>query len=114
MAITMQTADRSMEVQLPPEAAHKKWLEWTGKGGPGMPQGSQEPVSGDQVGAGLESVEQGMANFEPAGSGATRVHMQLRFNESAMQEHKLEPDWMHRRMDQYLERFKNFAEGKPA
>ena len=113
MAITMQTADSSVEVQLPPEEAHKKWLAWTGKGGPGMPQGTSEGVTADQI-AGLEMIEQGTCHFEPGRSGGSRAHMELRYNPAVIQEEGLEPGWLERRMAQYLERFKKYAEGRQA
>ena len=113
MATAMRTAESAVEVTLPPDQAHKKWLEWTGEGGPGMPQGSSEQVQAGQVDAQRDKAEKGNCYFE-AGDRGTKVRMQLRFNPDVIQKEGLDADWVERRVSMYLNRFKNFAEGKPA
>src|SRR2546430_16671393 len=104
MAITMQTAESTIEVKLPAEEAHKKWMEWTGKGGPGMPQGDSEQVSGRDLGAGLEKIEQGACEFEPAGDGTTMVRMRLRHNPTGYVRQGLVGVWIQWRHVLYLQR----------
>jgi len=114
MATEMQTAESSVDVKLPPEEAHKKWLEWTGEGGPGMPQGTSEKVGGAQISPELSKVEAGTANFDPSDDDGTKVRMQMRYNPSVIEQEGLRPEWVEQRITRYLSRFKNFAEGKPA
>jgi hypothetical protein len=114
MATTMQTAESSVEVKMPPEQVHKKWLEWTGEGGPGMPQGGSAEVDTGKMDPELQKSEKGMAYFEPGGEGATKVRMQLRFNPEVIKNEGLDQDWVSRRINLYLSRFKNFAEGRAA
>jgi hypothetical protein len=114
MATTMQTAESSVEVQMPPEQAHKKWLEWTGEGGPGMPQAGAQEVDTSKMDPELKKSEKGMAYFEPGSGGATRLRMQLRFNPDVVKKEGLDEDWVSRRINLYLSRFKNFAEGRAA
>jgi hypothetical protein len=114
MATAMQTAESEVEVKLPAEQAHKKWLEWTGEGGPGMPQGKSEQVDGGKVAPEMANSEKGNIYFEPGSAGGTKLRMQLRFNPDVVKNEGLDQDWVERRVTLYLSRFKNFAEGKPA
>jgi hypothetical protein len=117
MAITMTIAESSVDVKIPPEKAHAKWLEWTKEGGPGMGQkggGQSEEVSGKQLPEELRNAERGTASFEPGSADGTRVHMQLRYNPDVVKKEGMAPDWVEKRIGLYLQRFKNFAEGRPA
>jgi hypothetical protein len=110
----MEKAESSVNVGIAPEEAHKKWLEWTGEGGPGMPKGESTEVSGQQVGTALKDGEKGMCYFEPGEGGGTMVRMELRYNPEVVKNEGLEADWVQRRVHLYLTRFKNFAEGRAA
>ena len=114
MATTMTIAETTVTVGLPPEEAHKKWLEWTSKGGPGMPRGGSEEVKTGQLPTELQNAESGTSYFEPGPSNGTSVRMQLRYNRDAVEKEGLGPNWVEQRINLYLTRFKNCAEGRPA
>ena len=40
--------------------------------------------------------------------------MELRYNPQALEQAGKGPDWVEQRINLYLTRFKNFAEGRPA
>ena len=113
MATTMSMAQGSVEVQLPPEKAREKWNEWTKEGGPGM--GITSGGKGDQqLPAGLTDKEAGTAYFDKGSNGSTKVRMELRYNPHAVEKAGMGPDWVDQRINLYLTRFKNFAEGGKA
>jgi hypothetical protein len=62
----------------------------------------------------LRKAEAGTAAFEPGHNGGTDVRMQLRYNREALEKAGQGPDWVEKRINLYLTRFKNFAEGRPA
>jgi hypothetical protein len=109
MASTMSTAESSVQIGLSPDKAHKKWLEWTGEGGPGL--GQSEEIT--KIPSELGNAEKGKAFFEGS-DGQTRVRMQLLYNTEVVKKEGLAPDWVEKRIGLYLQRFKNFAEGRPA
>ena len=114
MATTMQTAESSVDVKIPPKEAHEKWLQWTGEGGPGMPQGGSEAINVGKMDDEMAKAEKGTCYFEPGSSGGTKVRMQLRFNPDVVRQEGLKEDWVEGRINLYLSRFKNFAEGRAA
>src|SRR5438067_1483473 len=99
MATTMQTAESAVEVKMPPQEAHTKWLEWTGAGGPGMQQGGSEEVKAGQVSPEMANSEKGTCYFEPGSAGGTSVRMQLRYNPDVIRREGLEDDWVERRIN---------------
>ena len=109
MATTMTMAESSVQVGLPPEKARQKWTEWTKEGGPGMGLSNGQNGMPEE----LRNSEAGTANFEPAGGGS-KVRMQLRYNPEAVKKAGQTPEWVEKRIELYLNRFKNFAEGRPA
>ena len=111
MASVMTAAQSSVEVGIPPEKAKEKWTEWTKQGGPGMSQGDEKT---GKIPAELTKVEQGMAYFEPGSNGNSRVRMELRYNPDALKREGLDEQWVEKRINLYLTRFKNFAEGRKA
>jgi hypothetical protein len=117
MATTMTLAESSIELGIPPDKAHAKWLEWTKEGGPGMGLkfgSSSEEISAQQLPEELRNAERGTASFEPGESGGSRVRVQLRYNRDVIEKEKMAPDWVDKRISLYLQRFKNFAEGRQA
>ena len=116
MATTMSMAQSSVEIGNPPEKVRQKWTEWTKEGGPGMgiQSGGQSDVSAKQLPEELRSAEAGTAHFEKGKDGGTSVRMELRYNPQALEQAGKGPDWVEQRIDLYLTRFKNFAEGRPA
>jgi hypothetical protein len=117
MATTMTLAESSVDVGLPPDTTHAKWLEWTKEGGPGDGQKTgtaSEALTAKQLPEELRNAERGTASFEPGPSGATRVRMQLRYNRDVIEKEGMGPDWVEKRISLYLQRFRNFAEGRPA
>jgi hypothetical protein len=117
MATTMTLAQSSIELGIAPDKAHAKWLEWTKEGGPGMGLkfgSSSEEVTSKQLPEELREAERGTVSFEPGSSGGSRVQLQLRYNRDVIAKEKMAPDWVEKRISLYLQRFKNFAEGRPA
>ena len=117
MATTMSMAESAVQVGLPPEKAREKWNDWTKEGGPGM--GIQAGGKGQDISKGklpdeLKNAEAGTAYFEPGDNKGTEVRMQLRYNREALEKAGQGPDWVEKRINLYLTRFKNFAEGRPA
>src|ERR671934_1809773 len=110
MASVMTMAQSKVEVGLPPEQTKQKWTEWTKQGGPGMAKNDD----GGQIPAELQKVEQGMAYFEPGSDKGTSVRMELKYNPDALKKEGLGGDWVEKRINLYLTRFKNFAEGRKA
>jgi hypothetical protein len=104
-------AESSVEVGLPSDKTQAKWQEWTKEGGPGM--GKTADVKSGQLPEDLRKVEAGTCYFEGA-NGTTKVRMQLKFNPEVLQKEGIASDWMEKRISLYLQRFKNFAEGRPA
>ena len=117
MATVLTMAESSVEVGLPAEKTHAKWIEWTKEGGPGMPQaakGQGQDISPLQLPEELRKAERGTSYFEPGKAGGTEVRMQLRYNRDVIEKEGLGPDWVEKRIALYLQRFKNFAEGRAA
>jgi hypothetical protein len=117
MATTMSMAQSSVEVGLPADKVRKKWDEWTKEGGPGMGMstgGGGKDVSAQALPEELRKAEAGMAYFEPGKNGGTDVRMEIRYNREALEKAGQGPDWVEKRINLYLTRFKNFAEGRPA
>jgi hypothetical protein len=110
----MTSAESSVEVGLPPDQTHRKWLEWTGEGGPGTGGSRSTEVTAEKLPSGLSSAEKGNCYFDAADGGKTRVRMQLRYNQGVIEKEGLAPDWVDQRIKLYLSRFKNFAEGRRA
>jgi hypothetical protein len=79
-----------------------------------MPQGGSEEVDAVKMDPEMKNSEKGMAYFEPGGEGATKVRMELRFNPEVIKQEGLDQDWVSRRINLYLSRFKNYAEGRAA
>ena len=111
MSSVLTAAQSSVEVGIPPEKAKEKWTEWTKQGGPGMSQGGGK---GAEIPAELTKIEQGMAYFEKGSNGNTRVRMELKYNPDGLKQQGLDEEWVEKRVNLYLTRFKNFAEGRPA
>jgi len=117
MATTMSIAESSVQVGTPPEKAREKWNEWTKEGGPGMgltSGGRSQDVSAAKLPEELRKAEAGTAYFEPGDQGGTEGRMQLGYNREALEKAGQGPDWVEKRINLYLTRFKNFAEGRPA
>jgi len=115
MATTMSMAESALEVGIPPEKAREKWTEWTKEGGPGMGLkmgGKSQDVAAAQLPEELRKAEAGTAYFEPGQKDGTEVRMQLRYNREALEKAGQGPDWVQQRINLYLTRFKNFAEGR--
>jgi hypothetical protein len=113
MATTMSMAESSVEVGLPTDKVREKWDQWTKEGGPGMgsTSGGQR---GQAVPEGLKNTEAGTAYFDKGSNGSTNVRMQLRYNPNELEKAGQGPDWVEQRINLYLTRFKNFAEGRSA
>ena len=117
MATTMSMAESSVQVGIPPEKARAKWNEWTKEGGPGMGlklEGKSQDIAAGKLPEDLSKAEAGTAYFEPGTKGGTEVRMQLRYNPQGLEKTGQGPDWVEKRINLYLTRFKNFAEGRPA
>jgi uncharacterized membrane protein len=112
MATTMSMAESSVEVGLPADKVREKWDQWTKEGGPGM--GSSGGQSGQGLPEGLKNTEAGTAYFDKGSNGSTNVRMQLRYNPNELEKAGQSPDWVEQRINLYLTRFKNFAEGGKA
>lgn len=108
MAATMSMAQGAVEVKLPADKAREKWNEWTKEGGPGMGKGGQE------IPQELKTSEAGTAHFDKGSNGSTNVRMELRYNPSELEKAGKGPEWVDQRINLYLTRFKNFAEGGKA
>ncbi|HEX9096044.1 MAG TPA: hypothetical protein VF990_08065 [Candidatus Dormibacteraeota bacterium] len=119
MATTMSMAEGSVQVGIAPDKARQKWTEWTKEGGPGMGLQSSDKsqdVSTQTLPEELRNAEAGTAYFEPGDKdkNATNVRMQLRYNREGLEKAGQGPDWVEKRINLYLTRFKNFAEGRSA
>ena len=117
MATTMSMAESAVQVGIPPEKAREKWTEWTKDGGPGMGLnggGKTKDVATEKLPEELRNAEAGTASFEPGDKGGTQVRMQLRYNQEGLEKAGQGADWVEKRINLYLTRFKNFAEGRPA
>ena len=116
MATTMSMAQSAVQVGIPPDKARQKWTEWTKEGGPGMglQVGKSQEVSAEKLPEELRKAEAGTAFFEPGDKGGTEVRMQLRYNREGLEKAGQGPDWVEKRINLYLTRFKNFAEGRNA
>jgi hypothetical protein len=116
MATTMSMAESAVQIGIPPEKARQKWNDWTKEGGPGMglTSAKSQDVKGQQLPEELRNAEAGTAFFEPGKDGGTDVRMQLRYNPQALEKAGQGPDWVEKRINLYLTRFKNFAEGRSA
>lgn len=103
----METARESTVVEVPLEAAQQRWLEFTE--GPGSSVLSEAPgaVSPAEL---AQDVEHGTVRFDPEGSDSARVTMELRYNPEAVAEAGLTDDWVARRIELYLQRFREHAE----
>lgn len=113
MSTTMTMAESSVEVKLPADKAREKWNEWTKEGGPGMGITSGGN-GGQQLPENLVKSEAGTAYFEKGSNGSTNVRMQLRYNPNELEKAGQGPEWVEQRINLYLTRFKNFAEGGKA
>ena len=111
----MDAAKDSLDVWLPAETAHQKWLEWAGgTAGTGRtPNLTQvtEYLPRQKLPHSLCSADSGTCYFQVS-NGATRVTIELRHNPTALQQAASTPDRMLQRIKAYLRRFKNFAEGR--
>ena len=117
MATTMSMAQSAVQVGIPPEKARQKWTDWTTEGGPGMGLqvgGKSQDVKTAGLPEELRNAEAGTAFFEPGDKGGTEVRMQLRYNREGLEKAGQGPDWVEKRINLYLTRFKNFAEGREA
>jgi len=110
----VDTAKGSLDIWLPAEAAHQKWLEWAGgtEGTGRTPSLTQvtEYLPRQKLPPSLCSVDSGTCYFQVS-NGATRVTLELRRNPKGLRQRPKSPDWMLQRITAYLRRFKNFAEG---
>ena len=117
MATTMSMAESSVDVGRPSDKTQAKWHEWTKEGGPGMggqqSGGKSADVKTAQLPEELRKTEAGTCYFEGS-NGTTKVRMQLRYNPNVLQKEGIKTDWVEKRISLYLQRFKNFAEGRPA
>jgi hypothetical protein len=113
--LKVDIAKGSLDVWLPAETAHQKWLEWAGgTAGTGRtPNLTQvtEYLPPQKLPPSLGGVDSGTCYFQVS-NGATRVTMELRRNPKALRQAARTPDWMLRRIRAYLRRFKDFAEGR--
>lgn len=111
----MDTAKGSLDVWLPAETAHRKWLEWAGgtEGTGRTPNLTQvtEYLPPQKLPHPLCSVDSGTCYFQGS-NGATRVTLELRRNPKVLRHATRSSDWMLQRITAYLRRFKNFAEGR--
>lgn len=101
----MEIARRSIAVKLSPEAAHERWLKFTGQQGPSEGSATEVPTSELP-----DEVDKGKVYFGDEEAGSTRVTMELRYNPRAVQEAGLEEDWVGERLELYLRRFQEQAE----
>jgi hypothetical protein len=112
----VDTAKGSLDVWLPAETAHRKWLEWAGgtEGTGRTPNLAQvtEYLPRQKLPPPLCSVDSGTCYFQVS-DGATRVTLELRRNPKVLRRAPRSPEWMLQRITAYLRRFKNFAEGRP-
>lgn len=108
----MEIAKSSLDVQLPAEQAHVKWLEWAGgTAGTGRtPTGTlvTEYLPQRKLPHSLSGVDDGTCYFQ-SDNGTTRITMELRRNRRRKQAMS---DWMLLRIKAHLRRFKHFAEGR--
>jgi hypothetical protein len=100
----MEIAQGSIVVDLPVEEAHREWLRFTGHGETQGP--SDEGESNSEI---FEETESGRATFAEETPGATRVTMELRFNPQAVRDAGRAEDWVSRRIDIYLSRFRDHS-----
>jgi hypothetical protein len=111
----MDTAKSSLDIWLPAEKAHQKWLEWAGgtEGTGRTPNLTQvtEYLPRQKLPHSLCSVDSGTCYFQMS-NGATRVTLELRRNPKGFRRPPKSPDWILQRITAYLRRFKNFAEGR--
>lgn len=111
----MDTAKGSLDVWLPAETAHQKWLEWAGgtEGTGRTPTLTQvtEYLPPQKLPHPLCSVDSGTCYFQVS-NGATRVTLELRHKAKALRQAPRTSDWMLQRIRAYLRRFKDFAEGR--
>jgi hypothetical protein len=111
----VETAKHSVEVPLPVEEAHAKWLAWVGER-VGSQQGSGEQVSEevdrDQLPAQPAEADKGTVYFNSLGEDSTRVTLQIRYNPDAVKEAGLAPDYVGQRISLYLQRYSDFAQGR--
>jgi hypothetical protein len=116
MATTMSMAQGSVEVGLPPEKVREKWTQWTKEGAPGnaISGGQSQKVSAEQLPEELRNSEAGMAHFDKGVKGGTSVRMELRYNPQGLEKAGKDHEWIEKRIELYLTRFKNFAEGHSA
>jgi len=77
-------------------------------------EGKSQDISAAKLPEELQKAEAGTAYFEPGSKGGTDVRMHLRYNREALEKSGQGPDWVEKRINLYLTRFKNFAEGRPA
>ena len=101
----METARASIVVNVPTDTAHRRWLEFTGQ--PPAAAGAAQKVPAEKL---PEEVEKGKVYFSDEGGDSTRVAMELYYNPAAVKEAGLSDDWVSRRIELYLKRFKNQAE----
>ena len=101
----MEIARQSITVKLSPDSAHERWLQFAGQGG--SPGGNAAEVPAAKL---PDEVEKGMVYFGDDEAGSTRVTMELEYNLRAVQEAGLTDDWVSRRVELYLRRFKEQAE----
>ena len=106
----MEKAQGSIEVGLPLSEAHKKWQEFTGEGSPGSAPAAGGDISEQVPSTKLGDGEKGTAYFHDLGDGS-RITMELRYNQDIAQKEGLSPDWFTKRINQYLDRYQNFAQG---
>ena len=105
----MESVRHSVDVKAPLEEAHRRWLDFVGGS-----QSASSPSSGTsaQVPPGKlpTEVEAGKVYFNEEASDATRLTMELQYNPQVLQEQDLTPDWIEKRIELYLTRFKDEIE----
>lgn len=99
----MEIARGSIVVELPVEEAHREWLLFTGL----VSTGSS--AAGEAVSGISEETESGKVHFTEEAHGMSRVTMELRFNPQAVKDAGRVEDWVSRRIEIYLRRFRDHA-----
>ena len=102
----MQRARNSTLVDQSPEETRRLWDQWVKEHG--QPDAEAEQVFA-QTGEDMEA-QAGNVAFEPANGKGTEVIMELDYNPEVVKGQGLADDWVQRRISQYLDRFREYAE----
>lgn len=101
----MQRARNSTVVDLAPEDTRRLWDQWVSE--QGQPNAEVKETFA-QAGSDMQA-QAGNVAFEPANGKGTEVIMELNYNPDVVAENDLGEDWIHGRISQYLDRFREYA-----